>query len=227
MIHCCRIRNGLVLLLLLVLLLILSSSNTSLLPEVSSISIAGYDSSFHHHHHHHHHHHTDQLVVAIFHPSNNISSATPETILPRLFGKLPHHHSRKNNYVNPHNWPYFRSNDGRHGQVLCVPLPHDPDGCMACSRQIAVNCTTTHVIQAYLSAELQLQWNRRHVQSVSFHPVSISRNLPKHHPTQCVSSCVRQDLVLHSQRVLRGQTGPLKYSQRLTIHQTMMMRASG
>ena len=108
-----------------------------------------------------------------------------------------------------------------------MPLPHDPDGCMTCSRQIAVNCTTTHVIQAYLSAELQLQWNRRHVQSVSFHPVSISRNLPKHHPTQCVSSCVRQDLVLHSQRVLRGQTGPLNYSQRLTIHKMMIHPEDG
>ena len=150
--------------------------------------------------------------------SNNISSATPETILPRLFGKLPHDHSRKNNnYVNPHNWPYFRSNDGRHGQVLCVPLPDDPDGCMACSRQIAVNCTTTHVIQAYLSAHLQHKWNRRHVHSVSFHPVSSELSRPDHRV-----SCVRQDLVLHSQRVLRGQTGPLKYSQRLTIHKIMM-----
>ena len=97
--------------------------------------------------------------------------------------------------------------DGRHGRISSsTTLGHD--WVLAESQQIAVQATPVQVLQAYLSGALQTKWNADSLLHCQFTLV------PDSYPPY-----YRQDLVLKSQRVIRRQTGIMRYSQRIVIDQ--------
>jgi hypothetical protein len=78
------------------------------------------------------------------------------------------------------------------------------DWVLAESEQIAPDCTTDDVVKAYLTGALQEQWNKKEVLECRF-------------KVDHFGKCYHQDLVLRSQRVIKSQTGVMRYSQRITI----------
>jgi hypothetical protein len=88
----------------------------------------------------------------------------------------------------------------RHGLASCTKLKGD--WVLAESKQVAVDCTPEDCLRAYLSGNLQQEWNSDKVASCS---IQRRRGNDKND--------YQQDLVLHSQRVLTRRTGLMKYSQ--------------
>lgn len=101
---------------------------------------------------------------------------------------------------SPFKW--FHGKDGRRGFVSSTKL--GGDWVLAESEQIAPDCTTDDVVKAYLTGALQEQWNRKEVLECRF-------------KVDHFGKCYHQDLVLRSQRVIKSQTGVMRYSQRITI----------
>jgi hypothetical protein len=98
----------------------------------------------------------------------------------------------------------FQGKDGRHGMVTSTKL--GGDWVLAESVQTAVQCSAEEVLSAYLSGQLQKSWNPTQVLDCTI--------------TRChddPEAYYQQDLVLHSQRVIRSHTGIMKYSQRISI----------
>lgn len=103
----------------------------------------------------------------------------------------------------------YRGRDGREGRVAATRL--GGDWVLAESHQTAVACTPQQVMAAYLSGDLQTQWNRDTVLACGIVPEQAARNGG--------GSCWRQDLVLRSQRIIARSTGVMRYSQRITVDQ--------
>lgn len=105
------------------------------------------------------------------------------------------------------NFKAFVGKDGRSGRVCSTQLGRD--WVLAESEQVAPSCTCAQVLGAYLDGLLQRKWSADKVKDVkvSKHPWPKGGGEPH----------VRQDLVLHSQRVIRAHTGVMCYSQRITV----------
>lgn len=87
-----------------------------------------------------------------------------------------------------------RGADGRFGRISSTNLGHD--WVLAESDQIAVDCTPSDVLRAYLSGSLQKIWNKDSVLDCHF-------TLVEEEPVQEYDSpYYRQDLILKSQRVI-------------------------
>ena len=118
-------------------------------------------------------------------------------------------------HFRKHKFKHFQGKAGRQGMVTSTKL--GGDWVMAESTQTAVGCTSQEVLRAYLSSKLQKTWNPTQVLECTI--------IPKQDPVndddndQCPSPYYQQDLVLHSQRVIRSHTGIMKYSQRITVDQ--------
>mmetsp|Transcript_28101 Transcript_28101/g.68433 ORF Transcript_28101/g.68433 Transcript_28101/m.68433 type:complete len:310 (-) Transcript_28101:33-962(-) len=133
----------------------------------------------------------------------------------------------------------FRGKDGRRGMVSSTKL--NGDWVLAESKQVAVNCTVDEVLTAYMSAELQEQWNEKDVIKCTFHQIQYDedeedsnakdsserrivpripgvRSLHRNDNNDKSGGIIyRQDLVLKSQRVIRSHTGIMRYCQSVTI----------
>lgn len=99
----------------------------------------------------------------------------------------------------------FQGKDGRKGNVSSTKL--GGDWVLAESEQIAAQCTTEEVLEAYLSGDLQRHWNEDTVLDCT-----ITRQTPREE-----EAYYQQDLVLRSQRIIRRHTGIMRYSQRIAI----------
>ena len=75
--------------------------------------------------------------------------------------------------VSPFKW--YQGKDGRRGYVSSTKLMGD--WVLAQSKQVAVQCSTEEVLQAYLSGELQQQWNDKDVLECTFRKIEIPRKL--------------------------------------------------
>jgi hypothetical protein len=143
------------------------------------------------------------------------------------------------------------------------------DWVLAQSQQVAPDCTTQEVLRAYLSGDLQTQWNAKQVLRTKFTKyylttqeeqeqekddillrhapaadddgrsmIAISTIAPstiiattttalkgiwgrrhRHTTTNTCWGYYIQDLVLHSQRIIRTRTGIMRYSQKISIDQ--------
>ena len=71
---------------------------------------------------------------------------------------------KNTNRKSPFKW--HQGKDGRRGYVSSTKLVGD--WVLAESQQVAVKCTTQEVLQAYLSGDLQQQWNKKEVLECSF-----------------------------------------------------------
>mmetsp|Transcript_17788 Transcript_17788/g.20265 ORF Transcript_17788/g.20265 Transcript_17788/m.20265 type:complete len:331 (-) Transcript_17788:166-1158(-) len=107
---------------------------------------------------------------------------------------------------------YYKGKDGRKGFVSNTKL--GGDWVLAESQQVAVQCKTHDVLRAYMSSELQEQWNTKEV---------LNCNIKRKSKTNAngkmgeIEEYYQQDLVLHSKRIIRSHTGIMKYSQTITI----------
>jgi hypothetical protein len=135
---------------------------------------------------------------------------------------------------------WFQGKDGRKGYVSSTKLTGD--WVLAESQQLAANCTTNEVLQAYLSGDLQQRWNNKEVIQTSFHQKSYEEDDEKDShlamefkrlgskaqrgPFRTKRDTKRwqqsgiyyqQDLVLRSQRIIRSHTGIMRYSQNILI----------
>lgn len=97
---------------------------------------------------------------------------------------------------------WYHGKDGRKGFVSSTRL--GGDWVLAESEQVAPNCSTDEVLEAYLSGALQAKWNKKEVLECNFKLGHLGK-------------CYRQDLVLKSQRIIKSQTGIMRYSQTITI----------
>lgn len=105
---------------------------------------------------------------------------------------------------SPDNFKRHKAKDGREGRVCSTKL--GGDWVLAESEQVAPSCSAEQVLKAYLDANLQKRWNADKVSDVKF--------------TRKVDSggkYYQQDIKLHSVRVIRSHTGPMSYSQRITV----------
>jgi len=82
---------------------------------------------------------------------------------------------------------------------------------LAESEQLAPSCTCDEVLRAYLDGRLQKRWSKDKVIDVT---VSTHRG---GRLGDGIEPYYRQDLVLHSQRVIRNHTGVMQYSQRIKV----------
>lgn len=140
---------------------------------------------------------------------------------------------------------WFEGKDGRKGYISSTKL--GGDYVLAESEQTAVDCTAEDVLRVYLSGKVQARWNAkncldcrikkcRKVEQNQLSPVASSfergskllgRNLlsgrsdSKRQSNEEVTSedsyFYLQDLLLKSQRVIRGRTGPMRYQQIIEI----------
>lgn len=97
------------------------------------------------------------------------------------------------------------SKDGRRGRVCSTKL--GGDWVLAESEQVAPSCTTEEVVRAYLDPIHNDRWNADKVAKV----ILSRKKMPDG------SAYYQQDLVLRSIRVLRGKTGPMRYSQTIAV----------
>ena len=99
---------------------------------------------------------------------------------------------------------YHVGNDGRKGHVCSTKL--GGDWVLAESVQVAPSCTCEQVLRAYLDGALQKRWNADKVAAVRF-----TRKAGE-------EGCYyQQDIELHSVRVIRTRTGPMRYSQQIHV----------
>jgi hypothetical protein len=96
--------------------------------------------------------------------------------------------------------------DGRKGFVCSTKL--GGDWVLAESEQLAPSCTCEQVLRAYLDWRLQKRWSSDKV-------IDVRTTL--HKRRKGCDPYYQQDLVLHSQRVIRSHTGVMRYSQRITV----------
>lgn len=121
---------------------------------------------------------------------------------------------------------WYQGKDGRHGYVRSIPLGND--WVLAESKQIVTGCTSSEtILKTYLNGTLQRIWNPTQVQDCTITLVRESeekeigiKDEKKMTTTTngIIPSYYHQDLILHSQRVLRGHTGPMKYRQKICIY---------
>lgn len=121
------------------------------------------------------------------------------------------------NRKSPLKW--FQGKDGRKGFVSSTKLAGD--WVLAESQQVAVKCTAEEVLQAYLSGDLQEQWNEKEVLECRFHTKTYhndDENSKKSiNDDLLLGKYYQQDLILRSQRVITSHTGEMRYSQNLVI----------
>ena len=98
-----------------------------------------------------------------------------------------------------------RGKDGRHGFVSTAKL--GGDWVLAESEQVAPSCTCEEVARAYITAHLQQRWNADKVARVTFSRKTSPSGVRYY----------QQDISLLSQRVIRSHTGPMSYSQTITV----------
>ena len=125
---------------------------------------------------------------------------------------------------------YYKGKDGRTGYVSTSKIPKS-DWVVAESQQVAYNCTTQDVLNAYLSGELQAKWNSDKVINCTFTKVPMLPTDDGNKGESCSANnnndatdnegphYYQQDLVLHSQRVITSHTGIMRYSQSISIDQ--------
>eukprot|EP00977_Amphora_coffeiformis_P006158 scaffold1328_cov162-Amphora_coffeaeformis.AAC.21 len=107
--------------------------------------------------------------------------------------------------------------DGRFGRISSTNLGQD--WVLAESEQIAVECTPSDVLRAYLTGSLQKIWNVDSVLDCQFTLVDPAQQQPNDAGGGREEPYYRQDLVLKSQRVIRRHTGVMRYAQRIVIDQ--------
>lgn len=109
---------------------------------------------------------------------------------------------------SPKSFRTHRGKDGRVGSFCSTRL--GGDWVLAESEQVAPSCTCEDVLRVYLDGRLQKHWSRDKVMDVK---------VSKHEggPGGDRELYYRQDLVLHSQRVIRSCTGVMQYSQRIRV----------
>jgi hypothetical protein len=95
------------------------------------------------------------------------------------------------------------------------------DWVLAESEQTARGCTCEDVLRAYLSGDLQVRWNRDKVKDCHFtrlqRPTGTGTKKGEDDEEEEPREYYQQDLVLHSQRVIRSSTGEMRYSQQIDI----------
>lgn len=95
--------------------------------------------------------------------------------------------------------------DGRRGYICSTKL--GGDWVLAESEQVAPSCTAEEVACAYLDPIHNDRWNADKVEKV----ILSRKKMPGGSPYY------QQDLLLRSIRVLRGKTGPMRYSQTINV----------
>ena len=138
---------------------------------------------------------------------------------------------------------WFEGKDGRKGYISSTKL--GGDYVLAESEQIAVNCSTEDVLRAYLSEKLQTKWNSKNCLECHITKFKKNNNHPakffnyrarsqknrdtvdenfqtkklksRNHQAHSDRYFYLQDLLLKSQRVIRSQTGPMRYQQIIEI----------
>mmetsp|Transcript_10128 Transcript_10128/g.12392 ORF Transcript_10128/g.12392 Transcript_10128/m.12392 type:complete len:305 (+) Transcript_10128:69-983(+) len=120
-----------------------------------------------------------------------------------------------NDCRNVKSFKNFNGRDGRRGSFCTTRL--GGDWVLAESEQIAPSCTCEQVLDVYLDGRLQKKWSPDKV-------IDVKTTL--HHHQQAKNNrnfesasypYYRQDLVLHSQRVITSRTGIMRYSQRILV----------
>jgi len=106
---------------------------------------------------------------------------------------------------SPSSFKFHKGKDGRLGHVCSTKL--GGDWVLAESEQIAVSCTAEQVLKAYLDGRLQKKWNADKVADAKFSRKSLPNG----------RKFYQQDLKLLSVRVIRSHTGPMSYSQTITV----------
>ena len=105
--------------------------------------------------------------------------------------------------------------DGRKGQVCTTKL--SGDWVLAESEQIAPSCTIHEVLHAYLDVNLQKHWNSDKIADLRVHCIN---GRPRFRGSGSGEEPhYEQDIWLHSQRVIRSHTGPMRYTQRIRVDQ--------
>ena len=97
------------------------------------------------------------------------------------------------------------ASDGRRGLVSSTRL--GGDWVLAESEQLAPACTAEEVLRAYLTGSLQKEWNADKVSRVAFSRAASPER----------GRYYRQDIELRSVRVIRSRTGPMSYSQTISV----------
>lgn len=113
---------------------------------------------------------------------------------------------------------WFEGKDGRKGYVSSTKL--GGDYVLAESEQIAVDCKAEDVLRVYLSGELQTRWNTKNCNACIIKKIKKGKNNFVGEEGNGESGdkfCYLQDLFLKSQRVIRSQTGPMRYQQIIEI----------
>ena len=106
---------------------------------------------------------------------------------------------------SPKSFKIFIGKDGRRGSICTTKL--GGDWVLAESDQLAPSCTCEQVLKAYLDGQLQKRWSADKIIDVRTSTMRPKGGDPRY----------RQDLVLHSQRIIRSHTGVMKYSQRIRV----------
>lgn len=104
--------------------------------------------------------------------------------------------------------------DGRKGLVATTKL--GGDWVLAESEQLAPSCTCEQVLRAYLDGRLSKRWSADKVIDVQTSKKRASSD-PWGRGGKGGEVSYRQDLVLHSQRIITSRTGVMRYSQEVTV----------
>ena len=113
---------------------------------------------------------------------------------------------------SPNAFKRHEASDGRIGSVCSTKL--GGDWVLAESEQVAPSCTCEEVLLAYLDSALGKRWNAAKIADQRF-----TRKPERGVGRRGGDSYYQQDIKLLSQRVIRSHTGPMSYSQRVTIDQ--------
>ena len=127
-----------------------------------------------------------------------------------VFGRFQRPADMKNAFNDcrsPSSFKAHTGQDGRKGYVCSTKL--GGDWVLAESEQVARSSTCEQVLTAYLDGKLQKRWSADKV-------IDVVTSMHKR-PKGGGEPYVRQDLVLHSQRIIRSHTGVMRYSQRITV----------
>lgn len=109
---------------------------------------------------------------------------------------------------SPSKFKEYVGKDGRKGSVCSTKL--GGDWVLAESEQVAPACTCEEVLKTYLDPRHQGRWSADKV-------IDVKTTTHKRPKRGTGKPYIRQDLVLHSQRVIRSHTGVMRYSQRITV----------
>lgn len=128
---------------------------------------------------------------------------------------------------------WFEGKNGQKGYFSSTKL--GGNYVLAESEQLAVDCTTEEVLRAYLSGDLQTEWNTKDLEWCHFTKCKKDKKADEKEANRILRSKTttndsddesehddndyyyQQDLCLQSQRVITSHTGPMRYQQIIEI----------